>query len=65
LKRQAGFKQGDVSRALKAANSAGLRVARVDIEPDGKLSILFFDGTRIEPATPLDTWKDKRNARPA
>lgn len=66
MRKHARFKQGDVTRALKAANSAGLKVSRVDIEPDGKLSILISDGSRIDPpATPFDAWKEKRDARPA
>lgn len=66
MKKPARFKQGDVARALKAAKSAGLQVSRVEIETDGKLCMMFDDGTRIEPpGTPFDAWKDKRNARPA
>lgn len=64
-KRTARFKQGDVAKALRAAKSAGLNVSRVEIEPDGKLSIMIGDGERIEPATtPFDLWKERqRNAR--
>jgi hypothetical protein len=59
-------RQGDVTKALKAAKAAGLNVSRVDIEPDGKLSILIGDGESSEPAsTPFDAWKQRQqNARP-
>ncbi len=59
------IKQVDITRALKAAMSAGLKVSRVEIT-DGKLSISMANGTIVEPpSTPFDAWRDKRNARPA
>lgn len=49
------IRQGDVTKALKAAKAAGLNVSRVDIEPDGKLSIMIGDRESIEPeSTPFD-----------
>ena len=36
----ARFRQADVSRAVKAAQGAGLRIGRVDIAPDGRISII-------------------------
>jgi hypothetical protein len=66
MKKPARFKQGDVARALKAASSAGFKVSRVEIEPDGKLCLLMADGALVDqPSTPFDAWREKRNARPA
>ncbi|MGC2223860.1 MAG: hypothetical protein WA624_16700 [Methylocella sp.] len=44
---------------------AGLVVARVEIDPDGKIVIILSDGTKPETTTPLEAWKAKQNARPA
>ncbi len=35
--------QAAVTRAIKAASNAGVRVGRVDIRPDGTISILTVD----------------------
>ena len=34
------FRQSEVSRAIKAAQEAGLNVGRLEIEPDGKIVII-------------------------
>lgn len=44
------FKQGDVTRALKAAEKAGLKVQRAEVRKDGSI-LLDFDGP---PAAPRD-----------
>jgi hypothetical protein len=56
-----------MTRALKAAKSAGFSVSRFDIGPDGKLSVHIASGEKIEPAsTPFDAWKQRQqNARPS
>lgn len=38
------FKQGDVTRAIKAAQKAGLEVQRVEIDPLGKIVIYSGKG---------------------
>lgn len=62
MKRAVPFRQADVARALKATDRAGLKVARVDVDPaSGKFSIVLADGASAE--TPFDVWKAKRDAR--
>lgn len=40
------FKQVDVKRAAKGALDAGLPVAQVEIDPDGKITIVVGDVTK-------------------
>jgi hypothetical protein len=37
------FRQADVTRAFRAAQAAGVRVARVEIDRDGKIVIVTAD----------------------
>jgi hypothetical protein len=37
------FRQQDVTRAFRAAKAAGVRVARVEIDRDGKIVIVTAD----------------------
>lgn len=34
------FRQGDVTKAIKAAERAGLKVGRVEISPDGTIIVI-------------------------
>jgi hypothetical protein len=40
------FKQGDVTKALKAAEKAGLKVQRAEVRTDGSI-VLDFNGAPI------------------
>ena len=50
------FKQGDVTRALKAAERAGLKVQRAEVRRDGSI-LLDFDPTATAPQDPnVNEW---------
>ena len=38
------FRQGDVTRAIRAVTAAGQAVARVEVDPDGKIVIVTTGG---------------------
>ena len=50
-RRQSAFKQTDMTRALKAAKKAGVRV-KVEIEP-GKLAVTMIGDANVEASEPL------------
>lgn len=64
-RRPANVTQADIGRAIKAAISAGLPVARVEIDAAGKIVIVAGDGVKQEADSPLDAWKATRNAHQA
>jgi hypothetical protein len=53
--RKPPLRQTDVTKAVKGLAAAGVAVARVEIEPNGKIIITTAAGEQIEPA-PLDKW---------
>jgi hypothetical protein len=50
----ATFKQQDLSRALKAVVTAGVKVARIEIDKAGK--IVLVTGENKDTATPENEW---------
>jgi hypothetical protein len=55
------FRQGDVTKAVKAVVAAGLSVARVEIEQGGKIVITTAGGDRVEQSSDaLDKWMADR-----
>ena len=50
------FRQQDLTRALKGVIAAGVQIARLEIDPSGKIVILLDSGERIEPSNALDRW---------
>ena len=52
MSRAVTFTQAQVRRAVKAAESAGLRVRRVTVNPDGSITVDSGDkpDTPVEPA---------------
>ncbi|WP_372425840.1 hypothetical protein [Salinarimonas chemoclinalis] len=60
-RRPAPFTQADVARAVKGAASAGLRVGRVEIAPDGRIIVVSAEAAAPrEPSDPFDAWKESR-----
>ena len=57
------FRQGDMTRALRAAKAAGLEVAKVEVDPiSGKIVIMTIAGGTNEPTTDLDKWLARHGA---
>jgi len=48
------FRQQDVTRALKGAIAAGVEIARVEIDPTGKIVIQLSNGEVKEQSAPDD-----------
>jgi hypothetical protein len=60
---RATFRQADLQRALRAAKSSGVEVARIEIEPaSGKIIIVAKGTGETDFGNPLDAWLAK-NAR--
>jgi hypothetical protein len=53
------FKQGDVTKALKGAEKAGLKVQRAEVRKDGSI-LLDFDPPASAPDTNNETSADIR-----
>lgn len=55
---RATFRQSDISRAIKAAKSAGMTVARCEISPDGR--IVLSEAITESQEDVFGAWKAKR-----
>ena len=58
------FRQSDVTRAVRATVLAGVEVARVEIDKDGRIVIVSKTGeARVETGvvTALDGWRQNRD----
>ncbi len=52
------FKQRDVTAAVKAVVAAGVTVARIEIDRDGKIVVLTPDAAQgADPGNDFDRWK--------
>lgn len=51
----ARFKQADIKRAAAGVVAAGVPIAKIEIDPNGK--IVIFPGTQQTPKN-LDEWSD-------
>jgi hypothetical protein len=43
------FRQADVTRAVKAVVAAGVGIARVEIDPSGKIVLIMMEPSGCEP----------------
>jgi hypothetical protein len=48
------FRQADLAKAVKAVLSAGVDIARVEIDKDGKIVIVAGKAAEVAPADELD-----------
>ena len=64
IRRQAAFRQADVTRAVRGAANAGLRVSGIKINPDGAIEILTAESVVVS-SDAFSEWKTKRDARPS
>jgi hypothetical protein len=53
----ARFTQSDMKRAVKGVEEAGVRVGRIEIDPNGKI-VIFPIGTAPKPADGGNSWDD-------
>jgi hypothetical protein len=54
--------QRDIATVLKGAQAAGVQIARVEVDPVGKI-ILFTKSDSGEALSPLEKWKQDHGAR--
>jgi hypothetical protein len=60
------FKQTDLLRAIRTSQKAGLSIARVEIDRDGKIIVVTGNGNAKaeNTATELDRWLAKQGNKP-
>lgn len=54
------FKSADVKRLISAARAEALEVARVDVRPDGTISVLVKSADDQSPEAKFEKWKASR-----
>lgn len=64
-RRPSTFRLADVVRAVKAARAADVAIGSLEVTPEGIIRIVARLAVEQSPANPFDTWKAKRDARPA
>jgi hypothetical protein len=58
--RPAAFRQADLTRALRAVKAAGVNIARIEIDPGGRIIIIAAGREAAETDNPLDRWMASR-----
>jgi hypothetical protein len=58
---RAAFRQSDLARAIRAAKSAGMEVARCEILPDGR--IVLCESQEAQQDDAFGQWAAKRESR--
>jgi hypothetical protein len=58
------FRQRDLTRAVRAVKAAGLDVARVEVDKDGKIVVILGKPQSLapEPVSDVDRWLAEHNA---
>lgn len=59
-RRANAFRQSDIARALKGARAGGLDVARVEIDPTGKIVVVTSRASAETESSSLEKWKANR-----
>ena len=59
------FRQGDVTRALRAAKAAGVDIGRIEIHPNGRIIIVTETEAERQVCPPLDAWMAKHGPHQA
>ena len=59
------FRQQDVTRAIRAAKSAGVDIARIEIDPNGRIVIITETEAERHVSSPLDVWMAKHGPHQA
>jgi hypothetical protein len=56
------FRINDAKRAYAAVTAAGMKVAKVEFDPSGKITVIAANDTEEKPetVTDFDAWKRKR-----
>lgn len=74
MRRAAAFTVTDVARAMRGAEKAGIPVARYEITRDGRIVLVTMEGAALDAPppddvdselSPLERWRQKRDARKA
>ena len=63
--RKAPYPSSDVTRAIAGAEKAGMKVGRVELDPETGRIVMFAAGEKPVPQTDLDKWLEKQDARSA
>ena len=53
------FRQSDLTRALKGAIAAGIKIASIEIDPAGKIVIMTGTNELVASTSALDKWMTK------
>ena len=62
MSRRKPFTQADVTRALKAAANAGMKVARFELDPVGKIVVVTSEPIPQGDVDPLAEWRQRRGS---
>jgi len=65
MTRGARFRQADIARAVKGAKAAGVSVAKIEIDTDGRIVITSEVPREYQPHDEYMTWKQGRGANSA